>query len=1194
MKKIENIASIQPEKKSADLLEKVELNKYFEKIDEEFGLVSDIFSHNLKRQGKDIDPESIVQAWLQDLADLRSINNETLVQNEENDCLDLKNLLIAKFKLANDANKISSEDCYTNKLMLLVLGGDDLKKDFLPDSEIDKEDILDVSVNEGKKRSFYKELKDYLLSTGDHYKWRNGRYLERIDRLDADAVNVFKKLDLMDFFYQEKYYYSCKTLPSFVADDLLERGESNQAFYAQIYPKFEFLSEHVLDNLLARNNTSYILNDFPRFKDIDALSFFKKIVPICSSFSKELLIDWVNKNIDDSDQLLETYDSLLRNGIFIEEKEISEKLNDLDKINYTQQRDALAEELEIAAPSKWEHRLDNGEGAKKLIESSYAKAVIKRVSYNDAEHFDVEWLREELAKQKNTIALCDSSFEHILGEQDYFRMIEESGIDVFASLAKDLRNKPGEEIAFKLIDKGYEDVVLDNINWFSGLSEKMFDLLIERNKAWTICDNILKFEIGKEKLVYLIDNHFELLADHVTTKYLAECDVLNEFTTEGIRHMDKVCNLDFGQLSQEDQEQIFQKYVKAGFGFRVLTEMNFRNLDVEVGAQEFDLAVEKKGLNQGFFEMIKKIPEDSFYKKNFARLEIGRENSSVFRSFMDMMAQGAVARNDEDLELFFESRKILERYADDKAFFADYLKLVKGKSVFEREALLPEMKLKASEMARNIPQDATATNYKLSLSMVYPRRDYDSQKNIDLLVDHSEHLKGLKFKTEGEKFLISGVSSYRLKNNERADSSLLEIYKKRIADIKNLADAERLMKFLELEITDSKTKTLEGKILEYLDANGYNSETLNVVLAYQLKDSYDQFVNASADRLKDSENDDSRNYIMLDELTEKYGDNLKETIKTIKNKLIASEDKNYLSGNLQEENEIKLQNLGVKIKESLKQIPSASLSDAVISKKIKKSLENLFQSNEFIKRNSDEIAQDFRTSNFESFADLWEGKIKEILPILSSQNQLTLLEKAQSKTYQEVFAEMSKYEEVFEVDSGRGEKKLRKEREITGYFGKNKENSQARMIGDICLATSSTLWNDEKYFEFVMFDQERNRCMGTVMLKTLDESKSKRYLLFCPNPSVGLVSEVSAKKLYHKIKDIVINFAVENDYSGVVLDKQHGHSTNRAGLFQQTLESSVLKDDDGEERVINLNKKYPLGSYEYEKNLRAVYLKENS
>jgi hypothetical protein len=149
------------------------------------------------------------------------------------------------------------------------------------------------------------------------------------------------------------------------------------------------------------------------------------------------------------------------------------------------------------------------------------------------------------------------------------------------------------------------------------------------------------------------------------------------------------------------------------------------------------------------------------------------------------------------------------------------------------------------------------------------------------------------------------------------------------------------------------------------------------------------------------------------------------------------------------------------------------------------------------------------------------------------------------------------------------------------------------MVGDICLASDSNMLKNENYFEFVLFDESRNKCMGTIMLLEMNEAKgNKKYLLYCPNPSVGLVSEVSAKKLYKKLTSQISQFAEENSFDAVLVDKRHGQATNRGGLFQQSLEESCIKNSKGDEIIYSLDEKHTLsGLYTYKDGLQTIWQK---
>ena len=132
------------------------------------------------------------------------------------------------------------------------------------------------------------------------------------------------------------------------------------------------------------------------------------------------------------------------------------------------------------------------------------------------------------------------------------------------------------------------------------------------------------------------------------------------------------------------------------------------------------------------------------------------------------------------------------------------------------------------------------------------------------------------------------------------------------------------------------------------------------------------------------------------------------------------------------------------------------------------------------------------------------------------------------------------------------------------------------MVGDICIGTDPKMLENPHYFEYILFDEERTKCVGTVMLMEIKEEDGKKYLLYCPNPSVDLVSQVSAMKLYEKITERIKKFTKDNGYDAIILDKTHGKSTNRSGLFLTALQKSLLKNETGEEKTYHLSKEYTL------------------
>ncbi len=484
--------------------------------------------------------------------------------------------------------------------------------------------------------------------------------------------------------------------------------------------------------------------------------------------------------------------------------------------------------------------------------------------------------------------------------------------------------------------------------------------------------------------------------------------------------------------------------------------------------------------------------------------------------------------------------------------------------------------------------------YQLVLEEVYPKRNYDTYQYLSQYEDRSKDLDKYAFDKKGYDLKLSGVLGYQIKEGSIADERIIQDFSRRIDVIKDIANEQRMKEFLAGSTAESKATTIEGKILEYFKERGYSIDTMNVLLAYQLLGQYDNFVAESTDRVSQEESQISKNYVLLDELVNRYGDTMKETIKALQKAVMESSDKELFASSLSGKYEGKYGDLAQTIMDDLSRVPREKMKNETIQRKIIRTLKNTFQGVDVVQERVEYFATLFTVNDLDTFGEAWMRHFDELFA-LGSEYMLdtSKIEALQSNVYQRLQSEINKYEEVKEIDDVRGEEKMKKERTIKGHFSKNKENAHARMVGDICLAQDPTMLKNEKYFEFVLFDEDRQKCVGTTMLLEMNEVEDgKKYLLYCPNPAVGLVSEVSAKKLYKKMTDQIIQFSKENNFDAILVDKTHGKSTNRAGLFQQSLEQSCLKDSAGKEININLKNKYILGGgYAYQDNLQVVWMR---
>ena len=491
-------------------------------------------------------------------------------------------------------------------------------------------------------------------------------------------------------------------------------------------------------------------------------------------------------------------------------------------------------------------------------------------------------------------------------------------------------------------------------------------------------------------------------------------------------------------------------------------------------------------------------------------------------------------------------------------------------------------------------EGATDFEYKMLCKEVYPPGNYDTYKDLDQYKDRTEDLNKFEFNREGMDIYIDGMSGYKMKEGEKPNPEILQEYAKRLQKIESITNPENLTKFLDSKV-GSGAQTTEGKLLAYLEQESYSKDAFDAIIAYQLGINYQNMIQRSQDQVNQFEDAETKDYIQLAELADIYGDDLKETVKTIAKKLSEGEDAKLFEKEktLPEDKLI----LGERLGKDLSLLPEPARKDATIQKKVETVFKNSFQKDPDIAKGAKEFAALFSAKDFEGdFAQLWRARMKEFFSSkIKGGIDVSVLHSLQTKAFQEIQSEAQKYQELVEVEKskdGAGEIKTKKLRHLKTYFSKNKENAHARSVAHICIATDPKMLENPDYLELVIFDPERKKNMGTTMLLTMEEPNGKKYLLYNPNPSVGLVSEVSAKRLYKMLTDQVTEFAKDNGFDGILVNPNHGQSTNRGGLFLQALQQSTQKNEEGVEKKINLEKDHLLGgAYKYKDNLSIVWEK---
>lgn len=126
--------------------------------------------------------------------------------------------------------------------------------------------------------------------------------------------------------------------------------------------------------------------------------------------------------------------------------------------------------------------------------------------------------------------------------------------------------------------------------------------------------------------------------------------------------------------------------------------------------------------------------------------------------------------------------------------------------------------------------------------------------------------------------------------------------------------------------------------------------------------------------------------------------------------------------------------------------------------------------------------------------------------------------KTQKSIYNTFQIETQKFDEIIDKNG------LQSERHVFARFGKSKYDALARGVGDICLGDDAEMWENPEYFELVLFDTDRLKCIGTVMLLNMLEPDGKKYLLYGPNPSVEFDDKVSSFKLFDQLSRIITEF----------------------------------------------------------------------
>jgi hypothetical protein len=656
--------------------------EYWQKIDKELGLSAELVSRYFKKIGQEKKTEDIIQEWLQELMDWRSNNGISPIQNPEKDILDLKELLTAKAENDLLSEKATADSCYYDHLLLLSLETSELHRNpdfqYKKEQDVDRECILDVAVNDSRKEAFYNAAKSYL---SNRYEYNNNKsankYKLEKNNLDSDALLVLNKLHVLDSFYRDRDYYSFETLPSFVADKMIENKQQSDLYYSQIFPKFESLSNLVAKDIF-NNGTDDVINEFlhhfDRFSETNPLWALDKILK-CSHYttSENLILDFIDKQIKGPSELKKAYQLILYRGIKIEDGKINHSLPEEDKQEYRDIRDKFIANITLVLGDDYDNHhasIKDLEKFYEMAEDGYAPALLERITdYNIG--FDKKILTEKLKRNRQSSYILKryDFIDEITPDNLIANIINEGDMDVLAANINRLDNI-GEENIIKLWENGYAGAIKKNIKNFSHLSDKVLQLFIDAGEEYVVFSNFNSFKPSSEALKGLIDDFGDRFAESsIDLKYFEDCNLFDYFLEQvnSADSLKKLMDKGFIGLTVDNKNRFVEMISRTDafedFLIYAIKNNYLSDLDFQISGDYLDKFIEK---NVGenivlFFSTIKSIknkPEDSFYLKNID-LFTNNDNHALVSFFIKLSNENILSRSQEDLDLCLATNKDL-------------------------------------------------------------------------------------------------------------------------------------------------------------------------------------------------------------------------------------------------------------------------------------------------------------------------------------------------------------------------------------------------------------------------------------------------------------------------------------------------------------------------------------------------------
>tara|TARA_Y100001970_G_scaffold294212_1_gene448594 strand:- start:4849 stop:9252 length:4404 start_codon:yes stop_codon:yes gene_type:complete len=568
----------------------------------------------------------------------------------------------------------------------------------------------------------------------------------------------------------------------------------------------------------------------------------------------------------------------------------------------------------------------------------------------------------------------------------------------------------------------------------------------------------------------------------------------------------------------------------------------------------------------------------------------------------------------ENLKYYFEYSKLDGPI--DKHIINSFIDVYKSQSKEEAFQIIEKIKIESRNLIDlNLSQDQLeeyrSLPYYISMcKMVYPPGNYSTHEKNATLGDQTSHLDHFTFDRNGYETTLSGLLGYEVKEGMILNPEVIDAYSKRIYKIKDfvnsrdanqeslvsdfnnlvdqifLANPDNPYIDLDLELNEKILSMILHESLKPAKDRDQNILDLLVIYKYVFQENLADYILESNTSVNKIDDEKSKEYLTLKELSVIYGENMKHIFQ---NEIF---QKSLESPNMPAVQEIFENQAGEKLgvedfKESQLKKLKASFENTKIPadrkpQMIRGTLNRLVSSNavdlkdklekERFDKEFNVIFEKFSGEfTFEKFQELKSEFLQ--LRFKFKNNLESLVEQTIGYDINQILQEVNKYQEKLatgkkqrSMNDSNGEvyKKSSKERLIKGYFAKTQETTNARMGAYLCIAGDARMWENPNYFEFVLMDPEKGRCVGVVMLQKIELKNGKKYLFFGPNPFESFLESVSDSACLDFMYERVSQFALDNDFDGVVIPEKEGAvlgaCTNRGGEFPNLINQKRIKD----------------------------------